>query len=707
MSTPFEALLNPRGVAVVGASVEASRPGAQVVAALRNHGYAGRVFPVNPKYAEIGGWKCYPTLADIDGVCDVAVVSVPAQAVPDVISQCGARRIPFAVVQGGGFRESGVAGAKLEAAMLAAARAGNVRLVGPNCLGYVNVHARAYAAFGSLTRPPRLKPGPVSAVMQSASFGSSLLAQCDAAGVGFRYVVTSGNEADITAPELIGAYVDDPQTRVILAYLEGVRDGRALMAAAGRALAAGKPLIVLKAGNTRQGRRAAESHTANLAGAYDVYRAAFRQCGIIEVHDMQEAVDIAVCASSGRLARGRRIAVMGGSGGAAALFSDQADECALPLAELAPPTIDVLKASLPALSSLKNPIDYTAGYPRAAPGLDFERAFRAAVEDAGVDQLAVMFAAAGNAQLEHGGDVLCKVAAATGKPIVVFSGMTEAVAAGGYAKLRAAGIPVFNCPKRVARAMAAMASYGEARDRAPRASLPEMPYGLPLPSPLAATLDEIESKRLVAAAGVPVTNDVLLPLDIDEASCAEIDYPVALKIVSRDLTHKTDVGGVRLHIDSPQALVRAAAEMVEKVRLAAPNAKLEGLLACGMVTGGLETLVGIVNDEAFGPVVAFGLGGIHAEVMRDVSYRVAPFDADEARRMIRELRGRALFDGVRGAPPLDVEALADVLARVSMFAWQARGRIAEMDINPLLVLPKGRGVVAADALVALDARARA
>jgi acetyltransferase len=699
----FDRLLNPRGIAVVGASTEAARPGAQAVNALRDNGYDGPVYPVNPKYAEISGYRCYPALNAIDGACDVAVISLPASHVAGVVAQCGARGIPFAVVQGGGFREAGEEGARLEAAMLATAREGGVRLVGPNCLGYVNVHTRAYAAFGSLTRPPRLRPGPVWVVLQSASFGMSIIAQCDAAGAGFRYVVTSGNEADITAPELIDAYVDDPGTRVILAYLEGVRDGRAFMAAAQRALAAGKPLIVLKAGNTEQGRKAAESHTANLTGDYDAYRAAFRHCGATEVHDVQEAVDMTICFSAGRLPRGRRVVVMGGSGGAAAMFSDQADAVGLTLPGLAPHTLAELKASLPPLASMKNPIDYTAGYPRQAPGLDFERAFRAAIEDPNADQLALMFAAAGTAQLKHGGVVLANVAAASDKPIIAFSGMTEALAPEGLASLRAAGIPVLASPKRVASAMAAMAAHRDAAERAklkPAAHAAVEVAALPAG---AATLSEADSKRILAAAGIPVTADTLLPLEPDARACAALPYPVVLKIVSPDIAHKTDAGGVLLNIRNAEELAAAASGMVARVRRAAPQARLSGLLASQMVTGGVETLVGVVNDAAFGPVIAFGLGGIYTEVLRDVAYRVAPFGRDEAREMIGELRARALFEGVRGGPALDVEALADVLSRVSALAWQARDRVAEMDINPLLVLPKGLGVIAADALVVLNA----
>jgi len=699
----FERLFNPRGIAVVGASAEPARPGGQTIAALREHGFKGGIYPVNPKYPEIAGYWCCASVAEVSGECDVAVIALPAAQVPAIIGACGDRGIAFAVVLGGGFREAGADGRKIEEAMIAAARQRGVRVIGPNCLGLVNVHARVYAAWGSLTRPPLLPAGPVSAVLQSASLGTTLLVRCAAAGVGFRHVVTSGNEADIAAPELIDAYVDDAETRVILAYLEGVSDGRALMRAARRALAARKPLIVLKAGNTEQGRRAAASHTANLTGEYDVYRAVFRQCGVIEVHDLDEAADVALCLVGGRLPRGRRVAVMGGSGGAAAMFADRADEKRLSLPPLAEETLNVLRRCLPPLSSLKNPIDYTAGYPRPGPGLDFQQAFDAVLADPGIDQLAVMFAAAGRSQLQVGGELLRKAASSSDKPIVVFSGMSDDVAPEGLGLMRASGIPVLPSPKRAAVAMAKLADYAAALARREHGSEPHgarsvNPPALPAG---AATLDEHESKNILAVAGVPVTRDWLIPANAIKRAAPDIAFPVAVKIVSRDIAHKTDIGAVQLNVRDGPALEAAFSDILNNARRAAPDARISGVLASEMITDGLETIVGVVNDAVFGPVVAFGLGGVFVETLGDASYRVAPFGLEDARAMIEELRARAVFDGVRGGPPRDLDALVATLARVSELAWHLRDRLVELDINPLLVRPRGQGVVAADALIVL------
>ncbi|MGH8617211.1 MAG: acetate--CoA ligase family protein, partial [Burkholderiales bacterium] len=461
----FERLFNPRGIAIAGASGDPTRPGGQTVRALNQYGYRGGIYPVNPRYPELAGRRCYPSIAGIDGDCDLAVIALAAAQVPEVIRQCGRKSIGFAVVLGGGFRESGPEGVRIEAEMLAAARENGVRLIGPNCLGLVNVHARVFAAFGSIAREPELAPGGVSAVIQSGGFGNSLVIRCAQYGVGFRYVVASGNESDITAPELIDAYVDDPHTKVILAYLEGVTDGRALMAAGRRALAARKPVLILKSGNTEQGKRAAASHTANLTGSYDIYRAAFRQSGIIEVGDIDEAADFALALLAGRLPQGRKVALMGGSGGSAAAFSDAADAVRLTLAPFTPETAAVLAASLPPLSSIDNPIDYTAGYPRPEAAEGFSRACRAVLADPGIHQLAFMFASAGRSQLKLAGELLAQLPPQSDKPVVAFSAMTPDIAPEGLATLREIGVPVLPSPARVARAMGMLADHAEALAR--------------------------------------------------------------------------------------------------------------------------------------------------------------------------------------------------------------------------------------------------
>ena len=692
----FEYLFNPRSIAVIGASPEANRPGAQTIRALQDNGFKGGVYPVNPKYGEVAGLRCYAAIKDVPKPCDIAVIALPAALVPQTVDECGAYGVRFVVVVGGGFREVGKEGEEREAQMLAAARKHGVRIVGPNCLGLVNVHTRAYAAFGSLARPPVLQPGPVSVVIQSGGFGNSLVVRCAAAGVGFRQVVASGSESDLTTPELVEAMIDDPGTKLILIYMEGMNDGRRFVAAAERALAAGKPIVVWKAGNTEQGVKAAASHTANMTGSYDIYRAAFRQCGVVEVHEMEEAIDCIQCLLAfGDRPAGDDVAIMGGSGGSAVVFSDAADQYGIRLAELSPPTHTILKKVLPGTASLENPIDYAAGFITDANTPRFREAVDAVLADPAVHQLGVLFATTTGEHARNGATVLAEAVQKHKKPIFTFLSVSRETTGGGMDILEKAAIPILPSPTRVVKAMKVLSDYQRARTRVRAAEQAQAPSLKKYPS---GTLSEHESKEILKAWGIAVTNDRLLPAAALSAGDAEgTVFPVALKVVSRDIPHKSEIGGVRLNIRNDTELAVAVREMLERVQRAAPKAKLDGLLVSEMITDGIETIVGVVNDSVFGPVVAFGLGGIFAETLKDVTYRLAPFGLETAREMIAELRASPILSGVRGKPPGDIPALAQTLVAVSGLAWQLRNSLEEMDINPLLVRPVG--VIAADALL--------
>ncbi|MGH8637678.1 MAG: acetate--CoA ligase family protein, partial [Burkholderiales bacterium] len=588
----LEGLFNPRGIAIVGASGDVTRFGGQTVRALNTSGYAGGVFPVNPKYTEIDGRRCYASIAQIDGPCDLAVIALPAAQVPGAVRQCGEHGIRYAVVLGGGFREMGADGAKLEADMLRVAREGSVRLVGPNCIGLVNVHDNVIAAFGSMTRPPQLQPGQVSVAVQSGGFGMSVVIRCAMQGVGFRYIVASGSESDVTMPELIDAYVDDPETRVIFAYIEGVADGRALMTSLRRALAAGKPVVVWKGGKTGQGARAAQSHTANLTSTYDIYRAALRQCGAVEVSDADQAVDFLLAYAPERLPHGRNVAVVTNTGGSAVVFCDAADAAKLTLASLSEASRARLRALLPPLAAVDNPIDTTAGYPRPEHEANFRGAFEAILADSSVHQLCVLFGTIMGRTFELSTRVLADAAQKSGKPVFGFSAVPREISSEGHEHLRRAGIPLFDSLTRAACTMGLLADYAEARQVVAGGQLPAL-KGDPTVLPEGAcTLDEHESKRVLSAAGLTVTADTALALEPDPEILKRLAYPIALKLVSRDIAHKSDIGAVRLDLPNPAALARAAAEMVARVRNAAPHAMLSGLLVCEMVTDGVETIVG-------------------------------------------------------------------------------------------------------------------
>jgi len=496
---------------------------------------------------------------------------------------------------------------------------------------------------------------------------------------------------------------------VIFVYLEGLADGRAFMDAARYALAAGKPLVVLKAGNTAQGLSAAASHSASMTGSYDIYRAAFRQCGVIEARDMQDAADYLLCLSVGKLPRGRNVAVTAGSGGSIVNFSDACDAFGLTLAPLAKKATDVLEKHLPAIATKQNPVDYTTGFVNDKNAHLYREVLQVILNDPGIDQLAVF-------HLTNSGEVFTSnmrtvISAVEGsdKPVMLLSALPQEMTAEGRVLLAAANIPVLGTPRRMAACMAMLADYADTvrhRERVlsdqqmPERALPALPDVVK--SGGAKMLDEFESKTMLSGFGIPVTQDALLPVDAAVKELpAGMKFPVAVKIASRDIAHKTDIGAVRLNVRDPQQLAAAAAGVVANARRAAPQAKLSGVLVSEMAAEGLETIIGVVNDPLFGPVVAFGLGGILAETLKDTTHRIAPFGLDTAHEMIGELRATAVFGGVRGQPARDVDALAATLVAVSECAWLMRDTLSELDLNPVFVGPKGKGVVAADALMVL------
>lgn len=701
----WKRLFEPRGIAVIGASRDLKRIGGQPVKYLSTYGYPGRVYPVNPNYEEIAGLKCYPSARAIDGPCDVAIVALNARAVPQAIRDCGEKGVRFAVVLSSGFRETGEAGAALEREMLAAAREHGMRVIGPNCQGYLNLANRMYATFGVLGLEPELKQGPVSTVSQSGGFGFGIVTQCEQAGVGFRCIVSSGNESDVDTPELIDAYAQDPGTQVIVGYIEGVRDGRARMRAADRALREGKPLLMWKTGNSDAGKKASLSHTAALTGSYDVYRAAYRQAGILEVRDIDEISDATRAFLGKRLPRGNRVAALGSSAGSCILFADRCAELGLEMATLLPETEAALAKVLPAFGSPRNPVDVTADVFNDLSA--FLRAVELVLGDPNVDQLGVLYAGLSGEIALACNRAVAEAAAKSDKPVMLAWTARRHRAEAAYKLVEEAGIPYFTSPVRLANAAGALANFARFRERAlSRSALfPEGGGAPPMLIARAGALSETDSKALVAAWGVPATRDVLVPSRDDPVAAARgLAYPLAVKIASADIAHKSEAGGVALGIRNAAELAAAVEQVTASARAYAPKARIEGVLVCEMVTNGVEMLLGVIDDPVFGPTVALGLGGVAAEALRDVTYRVAPFDEAEARAMIAELRGARLLGAFRNRPPADVEALARAVARVSQAAWSQRGRLAELDINPLFVRPQGKGVVAGDALVVLHGK---
>lgn len=695
----FERLFDPNAIAIIGASADLTRISGQPIVALKGAGFKRPIHLVNPKYQELHGLKCYPSAAAIGSPIDLALIAVPAKGVADAIRDCGKAGIPFAIVLTAGFREGGPEGRKLEDDLAKAARENNVRVIGPNCQGALSVPSRMWCVFGSVSQETALREGPVSCAFQSGGFGYAVVNMAEAQGLGFRHVVSTGNETDVAMPELLGEFLDDPGTKLAFAYMEGTPDARSLLDLGRKSLETSKPVIIWKGAQTESGTKAAASHTANMTGNYDLYRAAFRQSGLIEVQDVEEIVDIAKLALQGRLPKGRNIGVLSISGGSGIVFADRAVKDGLALPSFSPRSVDALKEIIPSFGAADNPADTTAGVFND-PGL-FTKALDIILEDPAIDQLSILLASAGGKAAAGAATAIVAAAAKTDKPVhVAWSGRRDK-SEEAWQLFHDAGIPHMGSPIRLAHAAAVLARYAEDRRRLlPRvAPSAEIPSGLELPSG-AVTLSEIESKAVLQKFGVPSTREVIVPPSSDYAKAtAGLKAPFAVKIVSRDIAHKTEAGGVKLKVAAAD-LSAVAAEIIANAQRYKPGAKIDGVLVSEMASG-VEALIGVVNDESFGPTVAFGLGGVFTEVLKDVTFRIAPFDIETAHDMIAELRGAKLFDGYRGSPPADKDALAEMLVAVSRMAAALGPRMKEMDINPVFVGPKGEGCVAADALIVL------
>jgi acyl-CoA synthetase (NDP forming) len=694
--------LNPRGVAIVGASNDLTRIGGQPIRLLTEFGYQGKVYPVNPKYAEIKGLPCYPDLAAVPRPCDVALIALAAPQVPGVIEQCGVAGIPFALVLSAGFSEVGAEGRALQEKLAAAVKKSGVRIVGPNCLGILNLRDKARIGFGGTLQLDTLKHGPIAMVTQSGGFGFGAVATAAYYGVGFNYAISTGNEVDLTALDWLAYVIEQPEVEIVVAFLEGVQDGRRLVDIGERALELGKPILAWKVGNSAVGSQAATSHTARLTAGHELYRAAFRRGGFVEVRDIDDLVDICKAFHTKKLPRSNRVGVITLSGGAGVLMADRCVELGMALPPLSPATATSLRSFVATFATVGNPVDATPqGYNDNFA--TYNRLIREVMADPAID-MGVARAPRGKSAIAWSRG-LVELLRDTDKPFLLNWPTSPDDNPEVVEFLEQNGVACLLTPTRAVQALAALndfahkkRAYAERQMRVFKRSI--APQELDFPT-VATTLGEHRSKTLLKTYGVPVIEEVVLTAaEVETLERSPLSFPLALKIESPDIPHKTEAGVVRLNIADLAQLKQVAREVIAAARQYKPDARIDGILLQRM-TSGLEVIVGAVDDPFFGPVVAFGLGGVFAEVLQDVSYRFAPFDSATAQEMISEIKTAALLTGYRGQPALDTAALADVLSRVSLLIADHAGRIAEIDINPLFVRPEGQGVLAADALIVL------
>jgi len=690
----------PRSVAVIGASRD---PGKVGHAIFRNilEDFQGIVYPVNPKAQAIRGVRTYPSVLDIPDPLDLAVVIVPARDVPAVLDECGRKGLRGVVVVSAGFREAGPEGRRREEEVKAAVRTHGFALVGPNCLGVLNTdpQVRLNATFA------RAMPaaGNIAFLSQSGALTTAVLDYARARGIGFSKLVSLGNKADVNELDLLAALRDDAQTDVILLYLEELTDGNRFITLCREItgeIAKPKPILAVKSGRTPAGARAVSSHTGSLAGSDEVYDAIFLQSGVLRVESVEELFHHAVAFANQPLPSGRRVAIVTNAGGPGIMAADACVRQGLDLAAFSEGTKQALRLALPEAAAVDNPVDVVGD----AQHDRYQAALRAVLRDPGSDGAVVLLTPQAVTDVEQIARVVAGEARGARKPVLAsFMGLVDV--SGGVRILEEARVPHYGFPEDAVRAFAAMTHYAEWVGR-PRTEVRTFPVdraqvGAVLQeAPRGMFARETLAFRLLEAYGFP-----LAPWA--EASSAEeavirasaIGFPLALKVLSPQIVHKIDVGGIRLNLGAPSEVRAAYEEMMVEIPRRHPGAAIEGVIIQKMMPG-VETILGINRDPQFGPILMVGLGGIYVEVLKDVTFRLAPIRELGARRMVESLKAGQILRGLRGRPPADIEALVECIERLSQLAVDVP-QIAELDINPLMVLPAGQGAAVVDARLRL------
>jgi acetyl coenzyme A synthetase (ADP forming)-like protein len=696
-------LFRPNAVAVVGASRDHNAIGRHVLDGLLRGGFRGPIYPINPKAREIAGLRAFPSMRELPGPVDLAVIAVPATAVPAVVDDCAARGVRGLVVISAGFAEAGPEGSARQKALVEQVRGYGMRLVGPNCLGLIN--AGASARLNASFAPALPSAGRIAMSSQSGAVGLAALNAADRYGLGFSTFVSVGNKADVSGNDLLQYWEDDPDTDVILLYLESFGNPRRFARIA-RRVARRKPVVVLHSGVTRAGSRAAGSHTAALATNAATAEAMFRQTGVIRAGSLEELFDLALLLGDQPLPTGKRVAIVTNAGGPGILATDACEASGLSVPEPSPELRAKLASLLPGAASIGNPFDLIAS---AGPQA-FQQAIEAVLTCREFDSVLVLFTPVGLADPADvnkaivAGVAAARAGGAKGPVLVCLLGQDEHRSHITCGNER---IPCYPFPETPARVLGKVAEYAVWKNRPPE-QVPDFP-DLDLRTARAVCRHAIGQRGagwLSAEEVGAVLGAVRLPLvpvefartaDEASASATRLGFPVAVKLASQQIVHKTDVGGVRLGLSDANAVRRAFEEIRAKVEGNPPGA-MDGVIVQPMVRGGTEVMVGVTHDPLFGPVIAFGLGGIFVEVLADVCLRVAPLTDRDAADMVRGIRGFRLLEGFRGHPPADIAALEEVLLRVSRLAEEIP-EIAEIDLNPVFAFPPERGCLVADARI--------
>ncbi|MGO9015658.1 MAG: acetate--CoA ligase family protein [Dissulfurispiraceae bacterium] len=689
----LETLFNPESIAVIGASKDPRKVGYAVAHNLIQFNFGGGIYPINPSADCILGLKAYPAASAVGKAIGLAVIAVPARAVPDALLDCAAAGAGAAVILSAGFKEAGAEGIRLEERLREISIKHGIRILGPNCLGIINTANYMNASFAGGMLPK----GKTAFFSQSGALGIAILDWALGNNMGFSKFISLGNKTDLNETDFIEYFSSDPDTDIILGYIEDVIDGKRFLDVARKATKV-KPIILIKSGGTEAGARAASSHTGALAGSETAFNAAFKQSGIIRAQGIEDLFDTAVAFGSNKLPAGNRLLIITNAGGPGILAADMAERTGVKLPIMTKETIDAIAKMLPSSASLFNPVDIIGD----ATSERYAVVLNNAIKDPNIDGILVILTPQAMTDVENTADIIIRTGQDTDKPIIS-SFIGEVSVRQSIEKLKAKSMPSFSYPETAVKSFQKLCDFTSWKNRAEELAPVLTSNKDAVKDSIDALLNEDRfevgddiAMNILARYGFPFPERALARTAKEAAAIAErIGFPLVMKISSPDILHKTDVGGVKLDINSEIAAEDAFTEITTNAKRFMPDAMINGVMLCEMIKGGKEVILGVTYDRTFGHMLMFGLGGIYVEILKDVSFRIAPLTRSEAVSMISEIRTSALLRGARGEKPVDIDAIVDGILTLSSIVTDFPV-IRELDINPLVVLNKGA--------FALDAR---
>ena len=690
----------PQSVAIVGASREKGKVGFEILKSLKEDGYQGDIYPVNPKADMILDMKCYPDLKSVGSAPELVIVIVPARFVPDVMNQCAEIGSKSVIIISAGFKEVGAEGAELEEEVKRIAKSSGIRVIGPNCLGLMVPSSKLNASFGG--KLPN--PGGIGYLSQSGALVSAILDMANAENLGFSKLISIGNKSDINELDIMKALGDDSQTSVIAGYLESIGNGDLFVREAEK-ISDAKPILLMKSGGTGAGAAAASSHTGSMAGSEVAYECVFERAGIIRCESIKKQFGYARAFSSQPVPDGKRVAVITNAGGPGIMAADAIEREGLTFAEFTSETEQILAAELPPAANIKNPVDILGD----ALSDRYEFALKTVLKDPGVDAVLILLTPQAMTESTETAQATVRISAGEKKKTIIASFMGAEKVAEGIRILQDGSVPVYDSPEEAVEVIRVMTDYMRWRTR-PKRVVKLFPVNRHKVEKIIdrylrrknREIGEMDSKEILEAYGfVTPRGSIATTADQAASIASQIGFPVVMKIWSPDIVHKSDVGGVKVGLKNPQEVMDAFDLMMYRIPKKMPDADILGVLVQEMCQRNQEVIIGMTRDPHFGPLMMFGMGGIMVEVLKDVSFYLAPLTSDEARQMLQSTRTYQMLKGVRGQEGVDIDVVAEALQRLSQLVTEFP-QIQEMDINPFIVGPEGSTPVAVDARISVE-----